>query len=114
MDEDALGTLSRVVESAASGTNPPQFSDFEILTCLFVQKFSTLAKQSGDSEPLYRLFAREGAIGRRLLEQVRKDLVDVVKVCQGELKQTNHLRTLMSCLTKGSSWRYMHQSFANY
>ncbi|KAF9455575.1 dynein heavy chain and region D6 of dynein motor-domain-containing protein [Collybia nuda] len=71
-------------------------------------KFSTLAKQSGDGDPLYRLFSREGAIGRRLLENVRKDLADVVKVCQGELKQTNHLRTLMSCLTKGTipdHWR---------
>jgi dynein heavy chain 1 len=50
---------------------------------------------------MYRLFSREGAIGRKLLGQVRKDLSDVVKVCQGELKQTNHLRTLMSALTKG-------------
>jgi len=41
-------------------------------------------------------------IGRKLLDQVRKDLADVVKVCEGELKQTNHLRTLMSSLTKGS------------
>ncbi|RDB29164.1 Cytoplasmic dynein 1 heavy chain 1 [Hypsizygus marmoreus] len=71
-------------------------------------QFNTLAKQTGDSEPLYRLFSREGAIGRRLLDQVRKDLADVVKVCQGELKQTNHLRTLMSSLTKGTiptDWR---------
>lgn len=26
---------------------------------------------------------------------------DVCKVCEGSLKQTNHLRTLMSSLTKG-------------
>jgi hypothetical protein len=42
-------------------------------------------------------------IGHKLLDQVRKDLADVVQVCEGELKQTNHLRTLMSSLTKGSS-----------
>ena len=47
------------------------------------------------------LFAREGAIGRKLLDTVKKDLEDVVKVCVGELKQTNHLHTLMSALTKG-------------
>lgn len=64
---------------------------------------NTLPKQAGESEPLHRLFSREGAIGRKLLDQVRKDLSDVVKVCQGELKQTNHLRTLMSSLTKGTS-----------
>lgn len=43
-------------------------------------------------------------MGRKLLEQVRKDLMDVVEVCRGELKQTNHLRTLMSSLTKGESF----------
>lgn len=52
---------------------------------------------------MYRLFFREGSIGRKLLSQVQKDLADVVKVCEGELKQTNHLRTLMSSLTKGMS-----------
>lgn len=62
----------------------------------------TLPKQTNDNtDPLYRLFAREGVIGRKLLDQVRKDLADVVKVCEGALKQTNHLRTLMSSLTKG-------------
>ena len=66
--------------------------------------FSGLDKQSGDNQdPLYRLFYREGSIGKKLLDQVRKDLADVIKVCQGELKQTNHLRTLMSSLTKGKS-----------
>ncbi|KAJ7171883.1 dynein heavy chain protein 1 [Mycena crocata] len=76
---------------------------------LLPAKFNTLAKQSADTEdPLHRLFSREGSIGRRLLAQVQKDLKDVIKVCQGELKQTNHLRTLMSCLTKGTipdHWR---------
>ncbi|KAF8634008.1 hypothetical protein AX15_001182 [Amanita polypyramis BW_CC] len=72
-------------------------------------KFNTLPKPANDNQdPLYRLFAREGTIGRKLLNQVRKDLGDVVKVCQGELKQTNHLRSLMSSLTKGTipnHWR---------
>jgi dynein heavy chain 1 len=70
---------------------------------------NTLPKQSNDNpDPLYRLFFREASIGRKLLDQVGKDLADVVKVCDGELKQTNHLRTLMSSLTKGtipSHWR---------
>lgn len=61
-----------------------------------------LEKQSGDNQdPLYRLFFREGSIGSKLLGQVRKDLSDVTQVCQGALKQTNHLRTLMSALLKG-------------
>lgn len=66
------------------------------------QNFQTLQKQSAEhQDPLYRLFFREGSIGSNLLSQVRKDLADVVKVCEGALKQTNHLRTLMSSLTKG-------------
>lgn len=66
------------------------------------QSFRTLSKQSADnSDPLHRLFFREGAIGQKLLSQVRRDLSDVVKVCEGALKQTNHLRTLMSALIKG-------------
>ena len=69
---------------------------------VFLQNFQTLQKQSAEhSDPLYRLFFREGSIGSKLLSQVRKDLADVVKVCEGALKQTNHLRTLMSSLTKG-------------
>lgn len=71
---------------------------------LLPQNFHTLQKQSAEhSDPLYRLFFREGSIGSKLLSQVRKDLADVVQVCEGGLKQTNHLRTLMSSLTKGES-----------
>ncbi|KAN0138520.1 Dynein heavy chain and region D6 of dynein motor domain containing protein [Lactarius tabidus] len=71
--------------------------------------FRTLQKQAVDNQdPLYRLFWREGSTGQKLLSSVRRDLTDVVKVCEGQLKQTNHLRTLMSSLTKGTipdHWR---------
>ena len=49
-----------------------------------------------------RLFARETSVGRKLSAQVRKDLSDIIKVCGGALKQTNHLRGLMSHLNKGA------------
>ncbi|KAJ3090057.1 hypothetical protein HK102_004799, partial [Quaeritorhiza haematococci] len=52
-------------------------------------------------DPLFRFFNRENQIGRSLLKQVRQDLSNLIKVCQGQLKQTNHLRALMSALTKG-------------
>ena len=65
---------------------------------------TSLPKQSHDGhDPLYRFFIREIAVGRKLLRQVRKDLEDVGLACQGVLKQTNHLRQLMSDLTKGTS-----------
>ncbi|KAG9049343.1 hypothetical protein FS837_010557 [Tulasnella sp. UAMH 9824] len=62
---------------------------------------STL-RSNDTHDPLYRFFSREASIGRKLLSQVKRDLADVVKVCEGSLKQTNHLRTLMSALTKGT------------
>ena len=68
-----------------------------------LQNFVTLEKPSNENQdPLYRLFHREGMIGQKLLGQVRRDMEDVCKVCEGVLKQTNHLRTLMSSLTKGT------------
>lgn len=73
-----------------------------------LQSFNTLSKQNADnSDPLHRLFFREGLIGRKLLSQVLRDLSDVAKVCEGALKQTNHLRTLMSALTKGKLYSYV-------
>jgi len=68
------------------------------------QTFRTLQKLSADNQdPLYRLYAREGSTGQKLLSSVRKDLADVIKVCEGGLKQTNHIRMLMSSLTKGEN-----------
>ncbi|TFK76697.1 dynein heavy chain protein 1 [Pluteus cervinus] len=109
-DEDTATTSSSKTQSAAQ----PAWMRTLLERCnewlaLLPAKFATLARPTGDNQdPLSRLFAREGDIGRRLLDQVRKDLADVGKVCQGELKQTNHLRTLMSSLTKGTipnHWR---------
>jgi dynein heavy chain 1 len=60
-------------------------------------------------DPLFRFFEREVGIGSKLLRQVRSDLDDVIKACDGEIKQTNHLRSLMvDYLNKGivaGSWR---------
>lgn len=42
-------------------------------------------------------------MGSTLLAEVRLDLADVIKVCEGALKQTNRLRSLMSHLNKGMS-----------
>jgi dynein heavy chain 1 len=69
-------------------------------TCL--QELSKLAS-GGAEDPLHRFFAREAAVGKKLLGQIRKDLTDVIKVCEGSLKQTNHLRNLLSYLTKGTN-----------
>lgn len=69
------------------------------------QGITKLPRQSTEShDPLYRFFMRETLVGTKLLRQVRRDLQDLIQVCQGELKQTNHLRSLMSNLAKGLSF----------
>ncbi|XP_075239024.1 cytoplasmic dynein 1 heavy chain 1-like isoform X4 [Convolutriloba macropyga] len=52
-------------------------------------------------DPLFRFFDREISQGAALLEDVRRDLRDVVAVCNVEKKQTNYLRQLISFLSKG-------------
>lgn len=47
-------------------------------------------------------------LGGRLLNDIRRDLEDVVMICTGQKKQTNHHRQLTSNLTKGvlpKSWQ---------
>ena len=52
-------------------------------------------------DPMFRFYERETTIGSQLLKQVRSDLQDVIKCCEGEMKQTNHLRSLMNTLVQG-------------
>ncbi|XP_041352869.1 LOW QUALITY PROTEIN: cytoplasmic dynein 1 heavy chain 1-like [Gigantopelta aegis] len=59
-------------------------------------------------DPLFRFFEREVNAGARLLHDVRQDMEDVMKVCQGEKKPTNHHRSMMADLVKGiipNFWR---------
>lgn len=58
--------------------------------------------------PLFRFFEREIEIGSKLLSAVHTDLDDLIRICEGNLKQTNHTRRLISDLTKGvipSAWK---------
>lgn len=52
-------------------------------------------------DPLFRFFEREVNAGCRLLSDVRQDLTDIVMVCSGEKKPTNHHRSMMDDLIKG-------------
>lgn len=38
----------------------------------------------------------------KLLKLVRGDILDVIRVCETKLKQTNYLRSLISDLVKGT------------
>lgn len=52
-------------------------------------------------DPLYRYFEREVNSGSKLLLTVISDLQDVILICQGEKKQTNHHRSMLSELVRG-------------
>jgi dynein heavy chain 1 len=63
---------------------------------------SLLALEKSEKQnPLQRFFEREIELGRSLLASLHEDMVTLDQVCRGEIKQTNHLRALMSTLSKG-------------
>lgn len=67
------------------------------------QNLSTPAQVT---DPLSRFFGREAWTGRKLLQRVRKDLADLIAVCDGQMKQTNELRALLSDLNRGNVPRH--------
>ncbi|KAE8211193.1 hypothetical protein CF327_g5033 [Tilletia walkeri] len=57
---------------------------------------------------LYRFWSREARSGEGLLKTVQGDLKEVIAVCNGDARQTNHNRSLLNDLPKGTipnSWR---------
>ncbi|XP_044735865.1 dynein heavy chain, cytoplasmic isoform X10 [Chrysoperla carnea] len=76
---------------------------------LLPQSLQTLKRTVENiKDPLYRYFEREVNSGAKLLQDVIHDLQDVVLICQGEKKQTNYHRTMLSELVRGilpSNWR---------
>ncbi|CAO1616035.1 unnamed protein product [Sympodiomycopsis kandeliae] len=69
----------------------------------------SLQSDSGSiTDPLYRFWAREHRTADSLLRTVRTDLKEVIDVCSGISRQTNHNRLLLNELPKGtipSSWK---------
>ena len=62
-------------------------------------------------DPLFRFFEREVNAGARLLADVRRDMADVLQVCDAEKKPTNHHRTMMADLVKGGVLVYVTDFF---
>ena len=65
-------------------------------------------------DPLFRFFEREVNAGARLLLDVRRDIQEVMQVCQGEKKPTNHHRTLLAELAKGKFSLEHVYNYINY
>jgi len=59
-------------------------------------------------DPLQRCFVRELQDGITLLGRIQRDFADMFKICAGEMKLTNYLRSLMMDLSKAlipTHWR---------
>ncbi|KAI8328287.1 dynein heavy chain [Blakeslea trispora] len=100
------GGSSSAKKSDASGAQPAWMRALNqnILNWLALLPSNVRAMQrdsNGIMDPLFRFFERENQIARKLLHIIREDLISLQKVCQGELKQTNHLRQLLNWLNKG-------------
>ena len=73
-----------------------------ILTILFKKKLKVLVRTTENiNDPLFRFFDREINSTLELATIVQADVSDVVEICQGNKKPTNHHRNLMSDLSKG-------------
>lgn len=61
-------------------------------------------KRTADNikDPLFRFFEREVNLGARLLHDIRQDLQDVMLICQADKKPTNHHRSMMADLSRGT------------
>lgn len=65
------------------------------------QKMNRLKRTKENiKDPLFRFFEREINLGSALVRDVRRDLEDILAVCNGEQKQNNHIRSLTSALNK--------------
>lgn len=51
-------------------------------------------------DPLFRFFEREINLGAKLLNELRRDLNELLAICRGQQKQNNHTRELIAALVK--------------
>ncbi|WVR09001.1 hypothetical protein IAU60_006061 [Kwoniella sp. DSM 27419] len=98
-----------VVSSGAATGRPTWMTSLKSHAEEWLQTLpESLPVSSNGSSPLERFFARETETGHKLLERIRRDLAELIDICNGNVKQTNELRTLMSDLNKGTiptHWR---------
>ena len=96
-----------VSTSAATSGRPAWMTSLKIHAEEWLKVLPTsLSSVPVESSPLARFFAREASTGQKLLRRIRQDLSELVAVCNGDVKQTNELRALMSDLNKGESWSF--------
>ena len=97
-DEDDIATAS----VTGSTGQPAWMSTLKIQAEQWLQSLpSTLSEAAAHDGPLARFFLREVSTGSQLLRSVRRDLSDLIEVCENKRPQTNELRNLVTDLTRG-------------
>jgi len=119
-DVSTQNTKTTTSDSTIIDSSRPAWMDLLENTCKkwkeVLPKSLTAAKITSKG-PVQRSLAREISIGSGLLSKIRKDLDSLIQVCNGEVKQTNYLRSLINDVNKGiipKSWkRYNVMSSVN-
>lgn len=108
-NKDAAGDVGGASASAQPGwMKALRANAVQWLSMLPTAVSAVRAEAGSVQDPLYRFWARENRTGSSLLSVVRADLEEVVAVCEGTARQTNHNRTLLTDLPKAvvpAAWR---------
>jgi len=105
-DTSSYETISRNEQTDQSGQRPLWMRNMltsatHWKSLLHKTRLQNLVRTATNiKDPLFRFFEREVKLGVNLLKNVQKDLQEVVEVCEGNKKQTNHHRSLLNTLGK--------------
>lgn len=104
-EDERVSTVATSTTPTASTARPAWLTSLQKVAQDILATLPTgiqVAMINGDStKPLRRFFAREKAVLGGSLAVMREDLQSVVDACNGA-KQTNHVRQLLSELSKGA------------
>ncbi|KNZ49099.1 dynein heavy chain 1, cytosolic [Puccinia sorghi] len=118
--DESVGEALNQAKTSSSSSQPAWMRQLETTENEFLKNLNENfpAFDAGGNDinyPLLRFFDQEVSPGQKLLRVIRKDLNELIGVSNGEIKQTNHLRSLIGEITKAvipSHWkRYKANSF---
>jgi len=109
LSDDEEAAFSDPQGSSSQDQPGTKFRALKESATLWLQSLSTTSQIDPDAfeetqekpDPLKRCLRREVDVGTSLLKTITKDLADLIEVCDGNLKQTNHLRALINSITRG-------------
>ncbi|KAI8459260.1 dynein heavy chain, N-terminal region 1-domain-containing protein [Phakopsora pachyrhizi] len=106
-EDESVGEAIKQSKALESSGQPAWMRTLAATASEFLKNLSTNLlsldpAQNDIKDPLFRFFNREVQLGQKLLRIIKSDLQDLIGVCNGNIKQTNHLRALINEFNKGS------------